>query len=214
MYWIVIPARKGSKGLPFKNRKLFKFTAKIIPSEYSKTTIVTSDDEEILKESEPFNFIAHKRSSLLAQDETSVREVLKDVIENYDIPPEDTVIMLYLTYPERTWGDVLSAISFYEKSEGESLLCKKELEVSPYLFYYEEKGNKGTKIIEHDLCRRQDYKKCFEASHFVAMVKASKIDQLDTNLHFRDTIFMPINSCIDVDEEKDLRKFNENQNNS
>ena len=30
---IVIPAREGSKGLPHKNRKLFKYTADIIPEE-------------------------------------------------------------------------------------------------------------------------------------------------------------------------------------
>jgi len=207
MYWIVIPARKGSKGLPFKNRKLFDFTARTIPSNFLAKTIVTSDDEVILKDSAEAGFISHKRKPLLASDETSIKDVLKDVIEKFKIPKNDRVIMLYLTYPQRTWFDVSRAISFYETSDSKSLLCKKEIEVSPYLCFYEEDYLKGTKIIDHDLCRRQDYRTCFEASHFIAIIEASKINELDTNLYCKDTIFLPIDSFIDIDEEKDLRKY-------
>jgi len=215
MYWIVIPARRGSKGLPFKNRKLFRFTSGIVPSDRLSNTIVTSDDEIILEGAVNAGFLSHKRDKSLAKDETSVREVLKDVISKFNIPANDTIIMLYLTYPQRTWFDVSRAISFYEISNGKSLLCRKELESSPYLCFYEEHEWKGTKIIEHDFCRRQDYRVCFEASHFIAMMEVSKINELDTNLYCKDTIFLPIDSCIDVDEEKDLRKyFNENQDNS
>ena len=46
---IVIPARKGSKGVPFKNRKLLNHTLKIIPEFLKKDIIITTDDEEIIK---------------------------------------------------------------------------------------------------------------------------------------------------------------------
>ena len=47
MIYYVIPARKGSKGLPFKNRKLFDITAKTIPDDAKPHTIVSTDDEHI-----------------------------------------------------------------------------------------------------------------------------------------------------------------------
>ena len=44
---IIIPARSGSKGLPGKNRKLFDFTASIIPEDFIADTFVLTDDPEI-----------------------------------------------------------------------------------------------------------------------------------------------------------------------
>ncbi len=211
MYWYIIPARKGSKGLPFKNRTLFEFTASSLPIDVQSNVIVTSDDEVVLEMAEKYNFIPHKRCDNLAEDTTSIKEVIKDVIKKFKIEEDDKIVLLYLTYPEREWKDISRAISFYKSHKAKSLLCKKEITVSPYLCYYEEPAFKGTKIIEHDLCRRQDYRKCFEASHFISILNASAIEQLDTNLHCKDTIFLPIKSFIDVDEEKDLRKYyNEN----
>ena len=44
---IVIPARRNSKGLPFKNRQLFRHTVDKIPNKFLKDIIVTTDDEVI-----------------------------------------------------------------------------------------------------------------------------------------------------------------------
>jgi len=44
----IIPARKDSKGIPFKNRKLFDYTAKTIPKSECKNTIVSSNDSQII----------------------------------------------------------------------------------------------------------------------------------------------------------------------
>ena len=46
--WFVIPARKGSKGLPGKNRILLKYTIDTIPKDYHKKVIVSTDDIEII----------------------------------------------------------------------------------------------------------------------------------------------------------------------
>jgi len=207
VYWYIIPARKGSKGLPFKNRALFDFTASSLPIDTHSNVIVTSDDDAILNMAKKYNFLMHKRPDDLSGDKVSIKDVIKDVVESFEIENEDEIVLLYLTYPEREWKDISRAISFYESKKAKSLLCKKEIKVSPYLYYYENPEFKGTKIIDHDLHRRQDYKRCFEASHFISIMKASIIEELDTNLHYKDTIFLPIGSFIDVDEEKDLRKY-------
>ena len=46
--WFIIPARKGSKGVPLKNRFLIDFTINSIPLELRNKIIVSTDDNFIL----------------------------------------------------------------------------------------------------------------------------------------------------------------------
>jgi CMP-N,N'-diacetyllegionaminic acid synthase len=206
--WYIIPARMGSKGLPKKNRILFKETANIIPDGIKDSVVVSSDDIEILKISSEYGFISHQRSAELASDTASIRDVLSKVILDLNISSESTIVLLYLTYPTRTWANVEDAICFFNKHNGVSLLCKKQIHTSPYLMFFEEESLTGTKVIDHDLCRRQDYRNCFEVSHFIGVFNSDQINILDTNLWNKDTIFMPIDNKIDVDYKKDLDLFN------
>ena len=96
----IIPARKGSKGLKNKNRLLFDYTAKIIPTEISNDVFVSTDDEWIIRKSHEYNFNCLTRNSELAQDDASIKHVLLELIKNYEI--NDDITMLYLTYPKRT----------------------------------------------------------------------------------------------------------------
>ena len=205
--WYVIPARKGSKGLPGKNRKLFNYTASTIPLEERKNVIVTSDDDYILSRCATFGILGHNRTIDLSNDFASTRDVLIDVVSEFNICKNDIVVLLYLTYPERSWSDIDRAIKMIKNKKANSLLCRKEIESTPYLMMFEEADLKGTKVINHDLCRRQDYKKCFEMSHYVGAFRAGNLRDLDTNLWSIDTIFMTISNKIDVDHKSDLDQF-------
>jgi len=207
MYWFVIPARKGSKEFPFKNRKLFKYTADIIPKHLKNQVVVSSDDEKILELSEDYNFKTLKREEKLATDTANTRDVLIDVVEKLKIPKEDFVVLLYLVYPDRKWADIARGMSFIEEKNASSLLCRKEIELTPYLMMFEEEDNKATKVINHDLSRRQDYRKCFSLSHYVAIFKSKELYLLDTNLWNRDTIFLSIDSWVDIDTRENLDDF-------
>jgi CMP-N-acetylneuraminic acid synthetase len=122
---------------------------------------------------------------------------------------ERTIVMLYLTYPERTFEEVSKALEFYHKNNLKSLLCKKEVKSHPYLCMFEEDDGRGRQIVEHNLYRRQDYPKCFEISHYISIFDINEIANLNNNLYNKDTYFYQICDKIDVDEEKDLRKYNE-----
>jgi len=204
----IIPARRNSKGVPFKNRKLMSYTFDIIPSDYKKRIIVTSDDEEILKEAQKRRFKILSRPSKLAEDTTSTKEVLRHTINAYNIHNKN-IICLYLTYPERRWEDIINAYNFFEKNSGKSLLCQKKPKTSPYLMMYKRNDIFGEQIIKHDLYRRQDYPDVFEISHFISIFKASEINYLNNNLYNEQTLFFPIEDKIDVDESKDLKKLEE-----
>ena len=99
--YFIIPARKNSKGFKFKNRFLFEKLPQELKNE---SVIVTSDDEvirEINNQSYQFDFI--KRPDHLSLDTTSIKPVLQHVVEAKKLSEEDTLVVLYLTYPERTF---------------------------------------------------------------------------------------------------------------
>jgi len=202
-YTILIPARKGSKGVPFKNRMLFCNTARIVPDNMKKDTYVSTNDDFIADFCKIYDFNVHKRSEESAKDSATSKDFALDFIDN----SKDYLITLYLTYPERTWDDVVRAISYFNEKKADSLLCKKKLKVSPFLMMYDLGDGKGEQIIKHNLCRRQEYKPCFEISHFISIIKKSELENLNNNLYNDKTIFMSIIDVLDIDEMSDLKRI-------
>lgn len=204
----VIPARRNSKGLPFKNRKLINRTLTTLPNEVLCNTILTTDDEELLIVGDKHGIVCVNRDPLLALDETSTKRVMLDLKFNELISDDDTVVMLYLTYPQRTWDDVNKAINFFNQNNAKSLLCKKEINgTHPYLYLLDVDGMYGKQLTPHNLYRRQDYPKVFELSHFISIFKVSELNNLNNNLYNDETIFYPIDNVIDVDTVNDLNKL-------
>jgi len=202
-YTFVIPARKDSKGIPFKNRKLIATILKSIPEKYKDKIVIATNDEFIKENYNQYRIF--NRCEENAQDISSTKSLM---LEMKDTISTDKIIMLYTTYPERTYDDIKQAVKFYESNNASSLLCKKQLKVSPFLMMYKD-GLKGKQIIEHDLYRRQDYPECFEISHFVCIFCKKELDKLNSNLYNKDTIFYHIDYKIDIDTLNDLEKYNE-----
>ena len=190
MIYYVIPARKGSKGLPGKNRKLLSFTLDNIPEENRTATIVSTDDEHIVDSLKNSGVKIHNRSEGVSNDTASTRDLLLEIAEDFNMKPDDEIIMMYLTYPERTNDDVEKIYKFFEENNGVSLLCREEPSIHPYLSYYSLEGHKGKKLIDHDLYRRQDYPKCFVSSHFLAIIKVEYLHLVDRNLYHTQTLFI------------------------
>lgn len=214
----LIPARKNSKGLPFKNRMLFKNTADAI-KKFSNDVFVSSDDEEIKKMSEEYNFNFHKRSARNASSEATTKDFVREFVNDLKFEDETIVVMLMLTYPNRNYFDIENCLNFFVKNNGKSLLCKKDINTTPYLMMFEKEDNLGEQVIKHNLCRRQDYRKVFELCHFISIFKVSEIEKLNNNLYNHDTVYYKIDKEIfDIDTIKDLELFNEhkrkNKNNS
>lgn len=201
---ILIPARRNSKGFPFKNRKLLPYTLDIIPNELKNNVTISTDDEEIINSCEQrgIDFIIRDKSI----DDVGIKPVIEDYLEKRNIDKE-LVLMLYLTYPERKWYDISKAIDFMNRHDAHSLLCKKEPKTHPYLCLEEKSNNKGKDFIGHDLYRRQQFPKCFELSHYISLFTSDELPKLNNRLFNTDTVFMPIDDKVDVDYENDLKKF-------
>lgn len=107
----------------------------------------------------------------------------------------------------------MEAVSFFILMEAampvSSLLCKKEIKSNPFLCMYD-LGHRGKQLIKHDLYRRQDYPKCFEISHFIVLLRAKSIDNINNNLYDSETLFWEIDDKVDVDLKKDLLSIHGN----
>jgi CMP-N-acetylneuraminic acid synthetase len=204
----IIPARRNSKGLPFKNRKLITYTLDNLPKGMLNDVILSTDDEKLLEIGASYGVKCINRALCLALDETSTKEVMVDLKNRGLIGDDDIIVMLYLTYPQRNLLDIERAIDFFIKNDGKSLLCKKEIKSThPYLYMLEVDNMRGKQLIPHNLYRRQDYPKVFEISHFISIFMGFELDNLNSNLYNNDTIFYPIDNIIDVDTQKDLDSF-------
>ena len=200
---VVIPARKGSKGLPGKNRKLINRTLSIVPSNLS--VHISTDDPALEEQCEPWAVRIHRRSARSASDTASTKVCLREWLHTVQADEDELIVVLYLTYPQRTWKDVLAGIKFLDHHNASSLLCRYPVKDHPYLCFTSNKGtNLGTPITEHSLYRRQDYPECFVVSHYLIMFKAGELEKLGPNLYNENTVFFPIKQPVDIDTPEDL----------
>ena len=83
MRHFVIPARRNSKGLPFKNRRLFSLTANTIPKEEIINTVVSTDDEKISDLALEKGISVHHRSAELSSDTASTTDLMEEIATGF-----------------------------------------------------------------------------------------------------------------------------------
>lgn len=204
-----VPARMGSKGLPLKNRKLFDLFVVNTPVDKRRGICVGTDDPVIAESARHAGFDVLIRDKSNTDDTASVKSAIREFVKSRGVGYNDKVVVLYLTYPERTWGDVDAFMLKYEKSQAKSMMCRKEVKSHPYLCMYDEGDMRGRQVVRHDKYRRQDYPKCFEISHFIFAMNVSELNKLNCNLYNKNTLFHEITDVVDVDTPADLVEYNE-----
>lgn len=152
----IIPARKDSKGL--KNKNLLKIDNKTliertiefaIESKLFSRIILTTDYENINN-----NIEYRKRPEKLTKENTTMVEVINDVIENCNINREDNIILLQPNSPFRNKKDlkrVIEQLRFFESS-----ITVKEVEINTELIFSSKNKNElKTKNIDNKKTNRQ-----------------------------------------------------------
>ena len=132
---------------------------------------------------------------------------MQDVVKKFQMKSNDTIVMLYLTSPDRKFSDIEKILGYYYERKIKTLTCCVEPKTHPYLVLFKKENQKGEQVIKHDLYRRQDYPECFEIRHFVCIFQVDEIQKLNSNMYNESTIFYKIDSDIDVDHENDLKEF-------
>lgn len=204
---IIIPARSGSKGWPRKNVTLFDYTAKTIPTEHRDQVIVTTNDESIAGMASTYKFKLHDRSQELSQDRTDIKSVVQQLVSSDTHAPDEIVIMLYLTYPQRNWDDVTSMYNQFVSSGAKSMLCRQPVRTHPCLTMLDNGDGTGTQVIKHRNYQRQQYPACFEISHYMCMFRAGELSKLGRNMYNTKTRYYSIDRVVDVDSVNDYNNF-------
>ena len=211
----VLPARKGSVGFKGKNRILcqetFDFVEKI---GIFDEVIVTTDDEVILSQAIDLNFSVINRSSNLCQNNTSIKDVMIDVIDQKKYGKNHVLWLLYLTIPYKDYRDFHAAKSKLDDGHSHTLCSFINVSSHPYDTWFIDKKNKIKKFIPNDVYRRQDKPTALEHHHYICAFTADKIQNLNSELISDNTTPIIIdndkkNYLIEVDSEIDYQIWKE-----
>lgn len=208
----VIPARKNSKSLPFKNRFLFKHTAEFLKTNKLFSEVyINSDDLHLRGLAKKYGFNFYKRQTKLALDNTCIKQVFIDMNNKLKFHRNTFIWLFYIPLVYKNYNDFKKAIKIVEKKKLKSICSFKEEEIHPMSCWYFKK-NKPYQFIKNDLCRRQDFVKAYSHHHYICGFSVKSIKKLNNELIFKDTYPVLLNrntskKLIEVDTPKELKKF-------
>ncbi len=217
---IIIPARRGSKGLPNKNitqlngKPLVSYSIEYAQKIKKSNDIicVSSDDErveEIVKEYPMAEFLT--RPTRLARDNTSMESVLKHLIDQYEKENLffDSIVLLQPTSPIRKIND-FKLISKKFNNKVDMVVSVKKANENPYYSLFEE--NKDGYLVKSKpskITRRQDAPNvyCLNGSFFMININSLKKKSI-SNFSKILKVEMPVERSVDIDTKNDLDYLN------
>ena len=179
----IIPARRGSKGVPSKNiaqlgdKAVIEYTIEdALEAERIDKIVVTSDDPKVKKICENYRdkLIYIDRPAELASDEARIDDVMRhackkiESLENY-IP--DYVVLLYANVPVRKDDVIDQAINHLIEEGGDSVQTLTSVgKYHPYWLYRME-VDQISKYEDKPIYRRQDLPPLYAIDSAVGVVK-------------------------------------------
>ena len=216
---VIIPARKGSKGLPGKNlknlcgRPLIDYTIlKALKLFESSSIILTSDSNEILERGLEFDIRTILRPRELANDKSPIIETIlhaADYSEKTFGMKCDQIMLLQPTYPIRDELEIRKAITFFEENNLHSLVSVVNMKEHPcecisiydqndYAWQFLKDPNKNT--------NRQSYEENYffiSGNFYIANIESLKIFK---SFFFNKTRFFNCDNTykVDIDDHYDF----------
>lgn len=182
----IIPARGGSKGIPYKNIKplngkpLIEYTIDVARHIVSDENIcVTTDDDDIISvvKDRKLN-VPFKRPNYLATDTCGTYEVLLHALDFYEKQgvKYDAILLLQTTSPFRTVNQIKDAIALYNPSL-DMVVGVKEVTANPYFNCFEEneEGFLGISKGDATFVRRQDAPQAWEYNGAVYVINPDSL---------------------------------------
>ena len=215
----IIPARSGSKGLPGKNiincagRPLISWSiVAAVESKYITRVVVTTDSEEIAEVAKEYGaWVPFLRKPDLAKDDSSITDVVNDVINNIKNQfHHDLVILLQPTSPLRTSIHIDDAIDLYFKKKTgktDTLVSIYEVDSKCLLAFgiKKDSGNMYSHFgVDLKNLRRQNLPKCYAPNGAIYIAPTNHF----TGFYSENTIpfIMDNEVSIDIDYMDDLEK--------
>lgn len=209
----LIPARAGSRGFPGKNTSLIAGKPMILHTvdaaqrcRYINEVWVSTNSLGVAREVAATGVHVHERPDGLGTAATTMREVVQDFASTPGRKPDDVIVVLYPTYPTRTAQHLDAILSAYE---GKPMIGLKRAATHPYLCVTADDDGRPSRLIAHQLYRRQDYPDCYELTHAACVLPMWAIPGVDEQLLHPATIafWVPAEwDLVDVDSPADAER--------
>ncbi|MFN5622066.1 MAG: cytidylyltransferase domain-containing protein [Flavobacteriales bacterium] len=212
----IIPARKGSKGLPGKNTRvlagkpLIQHSIEFALSLSDASDIcVTSDDDAVLTIAAQCG-IPHplRRPDELASDTAGTREVMLHALDTYAERGVhyDAVVLLQPTSPIRRKQDAEAMLALFT-DDVDLVVSVREAHDNPYFNLFEEDANGLLHLSKPShFTRRQDCPKVYAYNGSIYIIRASRLREQPLSSFTRIRKYVMSAECsIDIDGEMDWR---------
>ena len=215
----IIPARGGSKSVPKKNlvkvggKSLLRWTIEAsLRSKYICKTVVSSEDETILKISKKYGAETVVRPEKYSRDDTSMVSVVKDCLKQLIIKKEnfDIVVILQPTSPLRNTNDIDSAFKIFFQKKATALISGYEPEKSPYKAFRVTKSGLLHGLVNNKtpFKNRQLLSPAFYPNGAIYMIFVKEFLKENNFLTSKTIPFtMSIEKSIDIDSLEDVKKI-------
>lgn len=214
---VVIPARKGSKGIPNKNITLLNGIPLIEHTikEAKKIKqidkiIVSTDSKEVCDIAEKYDIeIKGLRPDELSNDTAVLYDVIRYEINNYKLIEDgyEVLVLLQPTSPLRRSYMIENALIKFVDENQESAVSVSEVEEHPIFMRTINSENNLVKVLDTDsTVRRQDLPKYYRVNGMIYINKIDDIVNKYVSLNDnRYPIVIPKEYAIDIDTLEDLK---------
>jgi CMP-N,N'-diacetyllegionaminic acid synthase len=215
----IIPARKGSKGLPKKNQRFVGFftlvnraikVAKKI--EFSKLIILSSDDEKIIRKYGNKVDLCIVRKPELSTSSASIVDVIKDALNKVqNLSEDDLVMLLEPSSPNRNSSDLNSAIKAMIINGYSSLITVSivDLKYHPYKILKSNDASTLSSYVFHSpkISNRQEIKEdAYYRNGILYMYKVKVAMDMSESLPINTHFVVTSRNVSNVDNSLDLWK--------
>jgi N-acylneuraminate cytidylyltransferase len=212
----VIPARKGSKGLPGKNVRLLAGKPLVQHSiEFALSladaadVCVTSDDDAVLDIAAQCGIPQPlRRPDALASDTAGSREVILHALDAYAERGVhyDAVVLLQPTSPIRRKPDAEAMLSLFT-DDVDLVVSVREAHDNPYFNLFEEDAQGMLHLSKpSEFTRRQDCPKVYAYNGSIYIIRAERLREQPLSAFTRIRKYVMSAECsIDIDGEMDWR---------
>lgn len=213
----LIPARGGSKGIPYKNQRLFNGQPLVqyainsaLYCDVIDEIILSSDSEDILNIGQQMGIKTHLRSRSAADDDSTASQVIVDLLNNgsKNFHSGDAyIVYLQPTSPLRTSEHISAAFNLMDKKDSDGCVSVCVMTKSPFKSYMLDSRGRLASLFDEEKTNenRQSLPETFYPNGAIYIFLVSdflKKESFPTNGAV--PFIMSLEDSIDIDTEQDI----------